>query len=404
MNTTRNILYKKLFAISLTGMLLSSPASMLAEQNQSPDAGNEQTRAISTANQALLNKIKEIVVTSNSNVVTAITGGNPENNLGTVIPELQAAIEELQDDVDAIVVATADILAEVDNLDTEIGDLADVVADIPTSTQFNAAIADIEGAGFDTDTDSLKVISDNIDSIVSSISGGGFATSDQAIAIQGAGFVTGTDSLEAISNTLFSTNINIANIQGSEFSSTTDSLSNISNTKLGTLELGTTLAGNLGVPRIASLSSSVADVLGDPNDAPQAATSIVDILSDIEGAGFVSGTNGLIALTAVLATIQKQAALTQVVAAASNSAITTIAVTDGNDAAFNAQIDILLPLIATAITTPNNANIVAVQTQIDAVPTLTGTALTTGYSIIAINAGINQLEAAVDNWLTFYPA
>lgn len=98
----------------------------------------------------------------------------------------------------------------------------------PVSLRFNvdtpvdlapitSSLADIQGAGFATGTDSLEALRDTIDTNNTTQAATLAAQDATLTAIQGAGFDTGTDSLAVQSTTL-------QDIQGATFSSGTDSL------------------------------------------------------------------------------------------------------------------------------------------------------------------------------------
>ena len=79
------------------------------------------------------------------------------------------------------------------------------------------SITDIAGAGFVGGTDSLKILSDNLDTANLSLTD-----------IKGAGFATGTDSLKIISDNVDTANLSLTDIKGAGFATGTDSLKIIS--------------------------------------------------------------------------------------------------------------------------------------------------------------------------------
>lgn len=101
-----------------------------------------------------------------------------------------------------------------------------------------------------------------------------------------------------------------------------------------------------------------------------------------------------------------QIAVTQVMTSAISGALSRTVTGATNAAAFNTAIDALYTALATAETTPTNGNIVAAKNALDtaeAVDLSTGT-ITSGFSYQVIGACLTQLEIALNNWLTFYPA
>lgn len=172
MNAKKNLLYKKLFALSMTGMLASSTVTMLADHNQSPADHIEQTRSVSPANVVLLHHIKGIVTNGNSNVVEAITGGNPG-----IVPNLEASIAEIEgigfassaDSLHAIsmhIGAPAGATGET-SLAVVLGDPYEA----HEATSISDVLATIEGEDFIADDDNLHAISSNIGGATSVLAG-----------------------------------------------------------------------------------------------------------------------------------------------------------------------------------------------------------------------------------------
>ncbi|AXK61042.1 beta strand repeat-containing protein [Candidatus Chromulinivorax destructor] len=270
-------------------------------------------------------------------------------------------------------------------------------ADTNDLTSISRALSAIEGAGFATGTDSLKVISDGTDTIIANQTSqgtGALATSAQAVAIQGLGFVTGTDSLKAISDNT----ISVPFATAAALSTTNSTVSTI-NTNLGDPAVGT-VAGNIGSPVVNTAASTLALVLGDPTaSTPSASASIAAALGGIEGASFTTG-------LAALFIISRQTALAQVVAAASSSAIITDATAGGvGFLNFNITLANLRAAIitATAVGGQTKVNIDAITSTADLAFTSAATeTITAPFTQAAYQAALQALSLASINWSAFY--
>jgi hypothetical protein len=308
-------------------------------------------------------------------------------------------------------------------------------------------LANIEGVDFATATDTLHAIAVNGTNSLANIKVG---------AVAGGTTIVGGTTMTANTNDLSSIALGLANIEGVDFATATDtlhaiavtgtnSLANINVNKLGTpagasvsadiltannaLTNGTTglsaiktAVTTLGTEALATAAvqtiqgttisnintatvTTIPTAIAAQTLALQGATT-ANTLTALAGAGFATGTNSLVAVTAVLAAIAKQAALTQVVSAASNPAL-LCEVTDATNAAgFNTALGNALSAVRTAQTTPDNGNIVGAQTAVNnlvtAASALGGTA-SSPYTISTVTFAAQQLQIAVNNWLEFYP-
>ncbi|AXK61043.1 hypothetical protein [Candidatus Chromulinivorax destructor] len=103
-----------------------------------------------------------------------------------------------------------------------------------------------------------------------------------------------------------------------------------------------------------------------------------------------------------------QASADKVAALAISPVINAFVLTGTGAGTYNSAVAALAPLITTALATPNNANILAVQTSINAPSTglLAAAAgqLLTPYVTASVLAAANELNVAVNAWLAAYPA
>lgn len=219
------------------------------------------------------------------------------------------------------------------------------------------------------------------------------STSGQSSGIQGTGFDTSTDSLVNISNN-------------------TTSVPLATNAQAVDILQGSAVAGTV----IAGGTTFTADT----NDL----TSISLALSAIEGTGFATGTDSLKIVSDNQAAAAQNIALSQVMAAASNTAINLpVATTDGTGATFNTDMATVFTTLEAAMLAPSNGSIDALNDAIDiaivsgnalttvtttvtftAATTTTPTVVSVGYTAQAVQAGLQSLKLAVTNWLAFYPA
>lgn len=119
------------------------------------------------------------------------------------------------------------------------------------------SITDIAGAGFVGGTDSLKIISDNVDTANASLSTANTSLSD----IKGAGFATGTDSLKIISD-----NVDAINIE-------TDAAS-IANAVWDAATAGNVGAGTMG--GLVNDTKTAVDAINVETDAASIAAAVWD--------------------------------------------------------------------------------------------------------------------------------
>ncbi|AXK61044.1 hypothetical protein [Candidatus Chromulinivorax destructor] len=194
------------------------------------------------------------------------------------------------------------------------------------------------------------------------------STSGQTSAIQGTGFNTSTDSLVNISN-------NTTNVPLATNAQAVDILQ-------GSTAAGTAIVGGT-------------TFTADTNDL----TSVSRGLSAMEGAGFTSA----LASQYVNA---RNIALGQVIAAEGNSVLVdiyTAGTGNGTFTALNTNLAAISTAITAAMTTPSNGTISPILTAINTAQTAMFTAAGAPHSAEAVNAGLQSLEFAVNNWLAFYP-
>ena len=354
------------------------------------------------------------------NILTAIDAVPTNAELTTALNTQTSALQGA-DDVD-MTVLQADIVGlgtagDISNIYTCFTNLNTAVADVPTNTELGTAL--------DSQTLALQ----------------GATNTNTLTAIAGSGFNTTTDSLEAISNNLisvpFATAANLATAQSAI-------------TTLGTTALATSLqAGNIltaidAVPTNAELTTA----LNAQTSALQGATN-TNTLTAIAGSSFTSAnslvnlathtdatniqgtyfatntnsldaisgnfnygspnfdpeTNSLAAISALLVAIQKQNALTQVMSAGNADVLKYPVTASSGAAAYNTAINAALVQLNSVISVQNNAQVLSLVNLCNLA--LTAKAglvdVTSIYPAIQIETSLQEFYNAAVVLAAFYP-